>query len=536
MITISFKKLKEMPINNNGKINRNVLPEPDKDTQNIEEYTAPRNHVEEKFAEVWGEVLGVNKVGINHNFFDLGGHSLKAAVIVAKLQKDFEVGMNDIFKYPTIEQLSRHISFKKNNFKIRFEKIKEIVKEKQKDIMDNSEIEERINLYNKKNIKYNSIDYIEQNHYENILLTGSTGYLGIYLLKNLLEKKESEVYVLVRGNTIEAAEERLIKKMEYHFNSDIYKKYKSRIHVLNGDLTKVKFNLPKDVYNKLTKIIDCIIHPAASVKHYGLYEEFYEINVRATERLLEFAQIGKIKDFQHVSTLSVAMGDIENKKKVLFTEEDCDMNQNSNNVYAKTKFEAEKLVLNARKKGINTNIFRVGNIVFDSSTGKFQENIESNAFYTLIKSYVKLGMIPIAKEKDTDFSFVDYVSEAIITLFDKKEIINETFHIQNANYVRLSDVLCIEKYNLDIKAIEFDKFIDYLHDNFEIDSNTIYIQNVMLHYGWLDENLSSIEETEYILCFDKTNLILSKLGFKWPELTEEHIIKMLNHCRGVNFL
>jgi len=81
--------------------------------QEIEEYTAPRNSLEEILAAIWSEVLGVprEKISIHANFFKLGGHSLKATRIAARLQQEgFKVPLSNILLYPTIAKLAEQIN------------------------------------------------------------------------------------------------------------------------------------------------------------------------------------------------------------------------------------------------------------------------------------------------------------------------------------------------------------------------------------------------------------------------------------------
>lgn len=110
MVPSVFVFLDKMPLTNNGKLDRKALEVLEiKSTAKIE-YEAPRNEVEEKIAAVWQEILGIEKIGINDNFFTSGGDSIKAIQISAKLQKQMiKVDVKDIFKYTTIKQLSPHV-------------------------------------------------------------------------------------------------------------------------------------------------------------------------------------------------------------------------------------------------------------------------------------------------------------------------------------------------------------------------------------------------------------------------------------------
>jgi len=527
MIPSYFIHLKEMPLTANGKVDRKALPEPGGKVETGVEYVGAETKRQEKIVKIWQNVLGLDKIGIKDNFFALGGHSLKAVTLVAKLQKEFDVSVNDIFKYQTIEELSKHITERKDNLKIRLEKLKELSQIKQENIFEDIEVKNILDLYNKETIdKYQDLNFTEQKEYRNILLTGVTGYLGINLLHDLLEIKDCNIYVILRGTDVGQCTERLNNKIEYYFNNDFDKQIFDRITIIPGDLSKEKLGLDEHLYNELAEKIDCIIHSAAIVKHYGHYEEFYSANVKATQNLLDLANIGIKKDFNHISTISVGYGSVEGKDKIVFTENDVDVGQKIDNYYVKTKLEAEKLVVEAREKGLNTNIFRVGNIVFNSASGLFQENIEENAFYTIVKAFVNFGVVPTSND-EVEFSFVDYVSKSILLLFNRKNLINQIYHIQNSHEVKLSDILPAKDLGLNMDNLSFTDFIDYLYNNFEKSGFKAHIENLMLHKGWLTDTVDGGQFSRFIIVSDKTNFILNKLGFKWAHVEPLKLRKMI---------
>nr|WP_309245933.1 non-ribosomal peptide synthase/polyketide synthase [Bacillus glycinifermentans] len=127
MIPAYFVKLDKLPLTKNGKVDRKALPEPDKTAASETEYEAPRNETEEKLAAMWREILGVKKIGINDRFFEMGGHSLKAAAMTAKIQKELktEVPLKQIFKTPTIKGLGEFIQSTKKSVYSSIKKVKE---------------------------------------------------------------------------------------------------------------------------------------------------------------------------------------------------------------------------------------------------------------------------------------------------------------------------------------------------------------------------------------------------------------------------
>ena len=116
MIPDIYMKLDEMPLNANGKINRKELPIPDI-FNSRKEYEAPSNEIEIKLTSIWGEVLKINKIGVNDSFFDIGGHSLAAIRLSFEVFKEYEIKLeiSIIFQYPTIKLQAQYIDVIQTN-------------------------------------------------------------------------------------------------------------------------------------------------------------------------------------------------------------------------------------------------------------------------------------------------------------------------------------------------------------------------------------------------------------------------------------
>ncbi|WP_036667193.1 non-ribosomal peptide synthetase, partial [Paenibacillus sp. UNC217MF] len=108
MIPSHFIRLEKMPLTPNGKLDRKALPAPEGALQTGTEYAAPRTATEAKLAQLWQEVLGLERVGIRDNFFDIGGHSLRAMTLVSRIHQtlEAEVPLRQLFLSPTIESLA----------------------------------------------------------------------------------------------------------------------------------------------------------------------------------------------------------------------------------------------------------------------------------------------------------------------------------------------------------------------------------------------------------------------------------------------
>ncbi|MBX4266311.1 non-ribosomal peptide synthetase [Clostridium estertheticum] len=112
MMPAYFMQIEKMPLTPNGKLDRKALLEPDREINTGVEYVAPRNEIEEKLVKVWTEVLRVEKIGIDDDFFTLGGHSLKAIQVVSIIHRELnvEVPVGTVFSNPTIRGMAEIIT------------------------------------------------------------------------------------------------------------------------------------------------------------------------------------------------------------------------------------------------------------------------------------------------------------------------------------------------------------------------------------------------------------------------------------------
>ncbi|PWC14048.1 non-ribosomal peptide synthetase [Brenneria corticis] len=111
MVPAEFVLLAELPLTLHGKLDRRALPEPEGDIFARESYEAPQGEVEEQLARIWSQLLGVDPIGRDDDFFALGGHSLLAVRLINLVQRDFDVHveLSRLFKYSTLTDFSRQI-------------------------------------------------------------------------------------------------------------------------------------------------------------------------------------------------------------------------------------------------------------------------------------------------------------------------------------------------------------------------------------------------------------------------------------------
>jgi tyrocidine synthetase-3 len=117
MIPSYFVQLEKLPLTPNGKLDRKALPEPERNLIKGTEYEAPQTETELELVRFWQDLLEVEQIGINNHFFTIGGHSLKAMVLVSRIHKELnvEIPLAEIFKKPTIKELAQYIEQAEKN-------------------------------------------------------------------------------------------------------------------------------------------------------------------------------------------------------------------------------------------------------------------------------------------------------------------------------------------------------------------------------------------------------------------------------------
>lgn len=522
MVPSFFIRLDRIPVNENGKVDRKALPPPAERLATGVAYVAPRNPKEEIILEIWREVLRLDRIGVRDNFFSAGGHSLKAIALVARLQKHFKADLNDVYHYQTVEEQAKHLPEETDVLRRRLEKLRE-APPSAGDVTALPAVRDGIGRYEREAAALSGLDLSGRKVYRHVLLTGATGFLGAHLLRDLLARPEVEaVTAVVRAGDDAGAGERLRRKLAYYFGDGALPGAE-KLRARSGDLAREGLGMDPAAYAGLASAVDCIVNSAAVVKHYGELEEFRSANVTSVRNLADFAREGAPKDVHHVSTLSVGLGDVAGERALLFTEDVCDAGQQTGNPYLVTKLEAEKFLLEARAQGLTANVYRVGNIVYHSETGVPQENLEDNIFYALVKSAARLGAV--MEGEVFDFSFVDQVSRAILTLFDRPALANRTFHLENPLRADLAAVLCAPEIELNVQTMSRRDFVEWLGRNFTRPAFRDQIELFMLHMDWLSDREGPVTET--VRLSGKTLFLLEALGFAWKPVEPVKMRPML---------
>lgn len=272
-----------------------------------------------------------------------------------------------------------------------------------------------------------------------VFLTGATGFFGSHLLYELLKQTDAHIYCLVRPSG--DIQQRLMKTIHFYFGDMGVKLSRGRVTAIAGDLAQKGLGLADGDRQLLIESMDTIIHAAADVRDCSDTDYVRLVNVAGTKELLEFARRKKGVRFHHVSTVAIPEQlALAGQWEHFLQHGDFRFDTRLENVYADSKLQAEHLVREAIKDGLAAAIYRPGNLVGHSVTGKFRQKFDGNPFYRMLKVMLRLGIAPDVK-MCVDLTPVDYASEALIALAFQNNTIGGTFHLVNPEQITFAELV-----------------------------------------------------------------------------------------------
>ena len=417
MVPSHFMELETLPINQQtGKLERKALPALPNTSPAVKRRGRPSKHataaeLRRVLRELWSEALDVDAESLEDdwNFFDLGGHSLTGLGLTLGIEQLFGIELRgtEIYDYPTISDLGAYLENREANMESRIS------------LAEDSALDPAISPGGAPRIT--SLSEVSS-----VLVTGTTGFLGAFLLDELLRATgpDARFYCLVRdpdsgqdGSTNRVLDTLKFYGLAGHSAGD-------RIVAVAGDLTRPRLGLDDDEYRRLAEEVDLIFHCAASVNYAYPYSAAKPHTVGGTLEVLKFACTAATKPVQYISSNGVFPGGDDNPYL-----ENSDIDgfvDRMEGGYNQAKWVAERLVWSAVSRGLPVCIFRPGNIGHHSGTG----TVNPNDFLSLIiKACARLGCAPLAPEWFFEMTPVDFLVKAITKISDDPRHLGNVYNV-----------------------------------------------------------------------------------------------------------
>ncbi|UKJ77427.1 non-ribosomal peptide synthetase [Azospirillum brasilense] len=528
MVPAAVIRVPAIPVTVAGKVDRKALLQaladhaPSEGTASSA-YTPPRNAVEQRVAELWAEQLQRPVPGREAGFFELGGDSLRAIAVVNRLRREFACRINDLYEAPVLADFALRLRPQPDHLHRVIAAVRSHWRDYQAtlptfDAARDRALAEQQQAYEARNAAYDAFDGTERRDYGDVLLTGATGYLGAYLLRELLSDPARRVTALVRGGDDEAARARLDRVLAGYFGTvgGAALIGNPRLTVRAGDLRRDGLGLTPTVHGALAEGVRAVFHCAANVNHFGHYAEFHADNVEATRRLLDLAAARRDDpaDFHLISTLSVT-GKAPEDGFTLVTEYDAVPETLDENYYVRSKQEAERLVTAARGDLRNASIHRVGNVVFAAEGGPLQLNLRDNAFFRQLAAFVRLGVVP--DDSHVWLCHVDRVTRAVALLAGAAGLANETHHVENHRRDTLADfVTSAAGMAGAVQAVGFGALLDRLERAIGEPDMDGALAQTLEGFGLYSGRSPQARGRRQELTSERTQALLGRMGFGWP--------------------
>ena len=518
MVPTAYLQMAEMPVTPNGKINTKALPEPQMVAAG--EYVAPGNELEQTFCDIFAAVLQCERVGATDSFFDLGGTSLNVTRVIIEADKQgVHVAYGDVFTNPTPRKLAALISG--------MDEASE---------SGDAAADRHFNYVPIDTLlKENTLDAFRQGSLHeigNVLLTGATGYLGIHVLKELIDRDDvPAIWCLVRAASEEKAQNRLKSLLFFYFANSYKELFGTRIHVVVGDVTQ-DFNslLPAAARPAIDTVFNC----AAVVKHFSSGTDIEDVNIGGAVNCMNYCLETGAR-LIHTSTYSIGGMSVAGNlaDDVVLTERDLYFGQYLDNQYIHSKFVAERTLLDSiAHHGLKAKIMRLGNLAPRSTDGEFQINFQTNSSMGRIRVFKMLGCYPYdMSDSMMEFSPINEVARAVVLLSQTPDSCC-VFHPYNNHPVLFDDVLsALSKVGGAPVQVEAEQFARTMDEAKSDPERAKVLQSLVAYQDMAHgQEVRTIEPVN-----GYTSQVLYRLGFKWSPTSWDYMERFLIAINGFGF-
>lgn len=391
------------------------------------EFVAPRTSWQKTIANIWAEVLGLDRVGLHDNFYELGGDSLGAAEAFARM---WEIGAPESISLATIP-----------------EPTVAVVSQAIVDIKDGKQPSELVPMLSLEDEGRLATDIVHPGYdpssydrpVERILLTGATGYIGAFLLAELMQQSRARVTCLVRATTPGEARHRVRENLaRYSLWRD---EYQPRVDVVLGELAEPNFGLSPGEFVSLAASIDTIVHCGAWVNFVFPYQHLRPANVDSVETILRLAIADLPNPIQvhFVSTLGAIMSTGYPRGVPVLENDPLAHCEDLLNGYEQSKYVGDKMVWQAcRERGIPASIYRPAMVSGLGDSGVYHKLDEF--LPSFLKGCLQLGSWPLL---DTTFEIVpvDFVCRSIVGLVLDRGSLGNVYHTLHPNSRKVEEYI-----------------------------------------------------------------------------------------------
>lgn len=519
------------PLTPSGKVDVAALPSLDLGKGAATGGARPATSTERLIADIWAKLLQipVARIGRDDDFMNLGGHSLLMTQLMVEVRRLFGVGFNlrEFFAASTLKRFAELIGS--------LERAKTTAEPDAPALRAHDPVlgkERMAYLAREGDLPFNIVPArgltFSPQETRNVLLTGASGFLGAYILNELLETSSVHVYCLVRSKPGADSKARISSQLRnyrlWKDDPEYQAAWDQRVHVVPGDIILPRLGLADSAYEATAREIDCIIHSAAHVNFIYPYEALKTTNVLGLHEIIRFAFHGRIKPVHYLSTAAIwPMG----SEQTFYESDPLDHGKLLNLGYDEAKWVGEKCLINAMERGLPVARYRPGEVGGDSVTGRCVLN---HFLFASLRGFLQFGAMP-AVDTFLDVAPVDYVAKAIVYMALRKNPLGRAFHLTNPRTRHMKEgTEFLRRLGYQFEDLPFDEVRRRLIMSPNFSENALFPYQAVLES--MDER--SLQLPKYDC--GQTEAELEGSGIVCPPGDEKLFRTYLGYLRDVDFL
>jgi len=406
MQPVAWTELPNMPFAANGKVDRKALLELPVSVQDSGPKCLPANADEALLLEIWGELLELptSDISTDESFFNLGGHSILLSRMLLRLREEFgrSISINRFIELPTIAKLATLV----------------------RGTDDSAVLSAQAMADAERPLDIEPLPISRMGDVHKVIVTGANSFVGVHIVEALLGWGASEVACLVRDGGGQTAAQRFAQSLRENRLEHLDL---SRVRVYSADITQPQLGLSVSDFERLDREFGALVHNAANVNHVLDYESLAADNVEPIFELLRLCEGRSKKVFNFVSTLS-ASSTVDDAGRVLELPAAPTPPIYIRNGYNLSKWVGERILERARERGVRVNLYRPGNISFNSHSGVCQPH--KNRLMLMLKGSIQLGQVP-AFSLNFDLMPVDFLARFIAFHASRYSAERAVFNLHN---------------------------------------------------------------------------------------------------------
>ncbi|MFB7597035.1 amino acid adenylation domain-containing protein [Streptomyces sp. NPDC056160] len=451
MVPTRITLVDALPLTSSGKVDRRSLASlASPAAAPADDEGAPRGEVGQILAGVWRDVLGLDAVGRDARFFALGGTSLRATQVTAAVRERLGIGaasgrtmIRSLVADPSLSDFTATVEGLLAGH--------EDAGRTETDFTAESRLAPEV--------RYAAPQAADPRAPRQVLLTGATGFLGVYLTDRLIRNGAERVHCLIRAGDPAQARGRLAARMRrYGLDPEPLLRH---VVPVPGELAEPHFGLTGPDWDRLARDVDLIVHCGSRVNFAYPYRALAPVNVGGTRTILELAGRHTTKPVHYISTIAVIAGFGTAGTKHVDEDTPLDHADRLSLGYPETKWVAERLVAEAGRRGLPVAIHRPYEVTGTVDRGVWNTDTMMCA---LFRTIAETGLAP-DMDLPLDFVPVDYTADAITHIITHQEPDGRVYHVTNPHDARLP--LLVERLaamGYEIRTVSYQAWTDMLAD------------------------------------------------------------------------